>query len=224
MTARRTSGSVGFGGAVGVGCFFPPRRCAEPQVLEVGEGDAAHQRMPMQPGPRSPLKGAEPKFLFELLVCLFADPACLDGCRKPVQRHLGRQIAQIIFPFAAAAPLADQPDLFAGQMTVTGTTRSIRDPHAYGCEPGREWTFAALSPGDAPPTAASQHVGRSLRGFAGHSVLTWFSPARTREQQPDTSGEHGLRAWDPDRPDQAARAQALPERRAETVTCIGQDT
>jgi hypothetical protein len=53
-------------------------------VLQVGEGDATHQRVPMQPGQRSSLKGAEPEFLFELLVRLLADPSCLDGKRPPV--------------------------------------------------------------------------------------------------------------------------------------------
>jgi len=55
-------------------------------VLQVAEGDAAHQRVPMQAGPGSSLEGAEAEFLFELLVGLFANPARLDRRREIAQR------------------------------------------------------------------------------------------------------------------------------------------
>jgi hypothetical protein len=48
-------------------------------MLEVGEGDADHERVPVQSGPRSPLEVAKPEFLLELLVRLLAHPARLDG-------------------------------------------------------------------------------------------------------------------------------------------------
>ena len=48
-------------------------------MLEVGERDAAHQGVPMQPGPRSPLERAEAEFLLELLMRLLANPARFDG-------------------------------------------------------------------------------------------------------------------------------------------------
>ena len=75
MTARRISGSAGFGGAVGGWFFFSPRCGPEPQVLKVGKGDAAHERTPMQPGPRSSLESPEAKLLLELLMGLLADGA-----------------------------------------------------------------------------------------------------------------------------------------------------
>src|SRR5579875_346260 len=192
MTARRTSGSVGFGGAVWVWFFFPPGRRAQPQVLEVGEGNAAHQRMSMQPGPRSPLERAEPEFLLELLVRLLANPACLDGRGEPAQRRIRRQIAQIIFPLAAAAPLAHQPDLLAGQMAVAGTARPIGDPHAPGRETRGERPLAAAAPSDPSPSATSQHVRRLARRLAGHGMLAWLTATGPREQQPDAGGEHLL--------------------------------
>jgi hypothetical protein len=40
---RRSSGRVGRGGGAPGGRFFPPTRGPEPQVLEVGKGDAGHQ-------------------------------------------------------------------------------------------------------------------------------------------------------------------------------------
>src|SRR5438309_305089 len=46
--------------------------------------------MAMQTGPRSPLEDAEPQLLFELLVRLLADPACLDGCGQAQQRGAQR--------------------------------------------------------------------------------------------------------------------------------------
>ena len=75
MTARRISGSVGFGGAVGGWFFFSPRCGTEPQVLKVGKGDAAHERVPMQPGPRSSLESPEAEFLLELLMGLLRPTA-----------------------------------------------------------------------------------------------------------------------------------------------------
>src|SRR5947209_11370340 len=119
MTARRISGSVGLGGPASDRCFFPPRHHAEPPVLQVSKSDAAHQRMAMQPGPRSPLESAKPKLLLELLVRLLAHPSCLDGRGETRQRRARRQIAEMVFPLTAAAPLANQPDLFAGQVAVT---------------------------------------------------------------------------------------------------------
>jgi hypothetical protein len=55
MMARRTAGRLGEGGGPGTsGLIFPrPRstKLGEAQVLQVGERDAAHQRMPVQSGP-----------------------------------------------------------------------------------------------------------------------------------------------------------------------------
>src|SRR3712207_4496994 len=75
MMARRTAGRLGDGGGPGTrrGIFPRPRRAALPgeaEVLQVGEGDAAHQRVPVQPGPGAPLEVAEAEFLLELLVRL----------------------------------------------------------------------------------------------------------------------------------------------------------
>jgi hypothetical protein len=50
----------------------------EAAVLEIGEGDAGHQRVSVQPRPGAPLEMVETEFLLELLMRLLADPACLD--------------------------------------------------------------------------------------------------------------------------------------------------
>jgi len=44
----------------------------EPQVLEIGAGDARHQRVPVQPGPGAALEVVEAEFLFGS----FRDPGC----------------------------------------------------------------------------------------------------------------------------------------------------
>ena len=45
LMARRNSGSVGRGGGAFGGRFFPPAGGLEAQVLEIGEGDAGHERV-----------------------------------------------------------------------------------------------------------------------------------------------------------------------------------
>ena len=108
----------------------PPPRSGEAGGKGVGEH--RHERMAVQAGPRSPLEGAEPQLLFQLLVRLLADPACLDGCGQAPQRGARREIAEVVFALAAAAPFADEPDLFAGQMAVSRAAWSVSDAHAQG--------------------------------------------------------------------------------------------
>ena len=83
MMARRTAGRLGDGGGPGTrrGIFPRPRPAlpGEAEVLQVSEGDAGHQRVPVQAGPGAALEVPEAQFLLELLVRLFADPARLDG-------------------------------------------------------------------------------------------------------------------------------------------------
>src|SRR3712207_6376314 len=121
MMAGRTAGRLGVGGGPGTRRgFFPRPRPALPgeaEVLQVSEGDARHQRVPVQPRPRAPLELAEAQLLLELLVRLLADPARLDRGRERAQRRAGGEVAEVVLALAAAAPLAHQPDLRAGPVT-----------------------------------------------------------------------------------------------------------
>src|SRR3954454_6806708 len=63
-----------------------------PLVLQIGKGDAGHQRVPMQAGPGPAFEVAEPKFLLELLVHLLAGATRLDGGDQPAQRGPLRQM------------------------------------------------------------------------------------------------------------------------------------
>src|SRR5687767_12087164 len=117
MMARRTAGRLGCGGGPpaggGVRLFPPSADRLEAQVLQVGEGDAGHQRVAVQAGPRPPLEMAETQLLLELLVPLLADPACLDRRGERTQRRAGRQVAEVVLALAARAPVAHQPHLVA---------------------------------------------------------------------------------------------------------------
>ena len=79
MMARRISGSDGCGGGPPGATFFPPPRRLQAPVLQIGKGDAGHQRVPVQAGPGPALEVAEAEFLFQVLVCLLTGPARLDG-------------------------------------------------------------------------------------------------------------------------------------------------
>src|SRR3954466_11607081 len=96
MMARRISGSEGCGGGPLRSTFFPPPRRLQAPVLQVGEGNAGHQRVPVQPGPRSALEVAAAELLLELLWSLLAGPARFAGGGQPPQRGPRRQVAEVV--------------------------------------------------------------------------------------------------------------------------------
>ncbi len=81
MMARRTAGRLGDGGGPGTrrGIFPRPRPAlpGEAEVLRVSEGEAAHQRVPVQAGPGPALEVGQAQFLLELLVRLLANQRAL---------------------------------------------------------------------------------------------------------------------------------------------------
>src|SRR5947209_8815675 len=95
MMARRISGSDGCGGGPLRRSFFPPTRRLQAPVLQIGKGDAGHQRVPMQAGPGAAFEVAEAKFLLELLMHLLARPARLDAGDQPPQCGPLRQVAEV---------------------------------------------------------------------------------------------------------------------------------
>jgi hypothetical protein len=78
-TARRLDEGGGPGTWFGVFTPIHPAMLGEAEMLQVGAGNAGHQRMSVQARPGPPLEVPETEFLFELLMCLLADPARLDG-------------------------------------------------------------------------------------------------------------------------------------------------
>ena len=83
-------------------------------MLEIGEGDASHERMSVQTGPGSTLKAVEAEFLLQLLMPLLAHPARLDRRCQASQRGADWKIAEIVFAFPAVAQFSDEPDFLTG--------------------------------------------------------------------------------------------------------------
>jgi len=81
--ACRTAGKLGWGG--GPLILFFPLCCGEAAKLEEGVGNHRHERVAVKPLPASALKVIKSEFLFQLLMCLLADPAPLDGFRQSAQ-------------------------------------------------------------------------------------------------------------------------------------------
>ena len=84
MMARRTAGRLGDGGGPGIQArIFPRPRRALPSkatVLQVGEGHAGHQRVPVQARPGPTLEVAETEFLLNTTVEFQpAAPICLGN-------------------------------------------------------------------------------------------------------------------------------------------------
>src|SRR4051812_43580478 len=204
MMARRISGSEGCGGGPAGSTFFPPPRSLQAPVLQIGESDAGHQRVPVQAGPGPALEVAEPELLLELLVHLLAGPACLDDGGQTPQRGPRRQVAEVVFPLTAVAPFADQPDRLTRQAHLVGVGRPIRDADPHGREAGTKRPFGATSPGDAPPALLVERRGRGTRWPVRHRMLAGTPSRRARGTQPDRRRVDRLGASDADRPGQPA--------------------
>src|SRR4051794_18228447 len=138
MMARRISGSEGCGGGPLPSTFFPPPRSLQAPVLQVSEGNTGHQRVPVQACPGPALEVAEAEFLLQVLMCLLAGPARLDGGGLPPQRAPRRQGAEGVFLFPAVAPFAQQPDRLARQAGAVGVARAVGNAHPHGGETGTE--------------------------------------------------------------------------------------
>src|SRR3954469_19932836 len=167
MMARRISGSDGCGGGPLRPTFFSPTRRLQAPGLQIGKGDAGHQRVAMQAGPGPALEVAEAELLLELLVHLLAGPARLDGSDQPAQRSPLRQVAEIILLLAAVAPLADQPEFLARQAGALGVARAVRDAPPHRGEARGERALGAGARGDAMRALRLQHLGRRARRPVG---------------------------------------------------------
>ena len=86
--ACRTAGKLGWGG--GPLILFFPLCCGEAAKLEEGVGNHRHEGVAVKPLPASALKVIKSEFLFQLLMCLLADPAPLDGFHQSAQARVLR--------------------------------------------------------------------------------------------------------------------------------------
>jgi hypothetical protein len=192
-------------------------------MLQEGEGDQHHQGVVVQPGPGPPLEVVEAEFFLHLLVRLLAGPAGLDRRREGLQRRAGGMAGEVVLPLAAAAPLAHQPQLIAGQAVAGLRLRTVGHPHPPGGEAGGERALGALPPADRAP-------GRSPQGGCGRDrpLVRDPMPARASRAlcggpaQLHRGGIDPLRLRDADRPERGAAGEAAPEGGAAAVAGVRQ--
>jgi hypothetical protein len=221
-TAGRIAGNVGCGGPLGI--LFPPARFSETPGLQIGVCDHGHQGVTMEAMPGSALEVIETEFLLELLMGLFADPSGLDRGGERLEVGVGRQVGKIVFALARGATLADQPGLLARHvlhaLVMDALWRTIGDPHAHGGEGSRQRPFGSLAPADASPLCGGENVFSRRGELIGDMALARPPASGDRKHQPDMVRIDFLLLGDSDRPLQAARAEALAERRGQAIACI----
>ena len=72
--------------------------------------------MVVQAAPAPALEVVQAQLVLHLLVHLLADPARFDQGGQGLERGIGREIGQVVLPFAGGAVLAYQPSLVTRQM------------------------------------------------------------------------------------------------------------
>src|SRR5262245_49963841 len=181
--------------------------------------------MTMQALPGSALEVIETEFFFQLLMCLLANPSCLDSGRRGSQISLCRQIGEIVFLLSRHPVFADEPSLVTWQMLLAlildPLLRAIGDPHADGGETGFELAFCASAPANGPPFGSCQHVFGGLRWNIGN-VLAGTAMSGDRPDHLHIGGVYLEEPWNTDRPGQVASCEPLAERRAHPITGICQ--
>ena len=68
--------------------------------MQEGEGEHRHECIAVKALPGSPFQVVEPKFLFQLLMGLLANPSCLDSGSQGAQIGRRRQISKVVFLLA----------------------------------------------------------------------------------------------------------------------------
>jgi hypothetical protein len=170
---RRIAGRLGLGGgpgSEGVPALFPP----EPQVLQEGKGELAEKRVVVQAAPGPPREVVEPQLVFELLVHLLADPPRLDQGGQGLEGGIGREIGQVVLPFAGSAMLGDEPRLVTRQVLRPRRDRPVGHPHPKSGEFGLEPALGAIPPRDGAAgfRARLDQLGGTHARDRGHGMLT----------------------------------------------------
>jgi hypothetical protein len=73
---------------------------AEPEVLQEGESEHAHQGVVVQPAPGATLEVIEAKLLLHLLMHLLAHPAPFDHRCQDGERRRRGMVREVILPLA----------------------------------------------------------------------------------------------------------------------------
>ena len=69
-------------------------------MLQESEGEHRHECMAVKALPGPPFEVVEPKFLFQLLMGLLANPSSLDGGSQGAQFGRSGQIGKVVFLLA----------------------------------------------------------------------------------------------------------------------------
>jgi hypothetical protein len=122
--------------------------------------------------------------------------------------------------------LTDEPDLLTGHVLSTAIAdalgRTVGNPHPHRGEPSGEPALGAPPPAHSLPVGLGQHRLSRERGLIGNVPLARTAAACEGEDEGNIARVDLLVARNPDSPRQAARAQALAERRAQAVAGISQ--
>ena len=128
--------------------FFSRARLGDAAALQVGIGDYCHHGVAMKAMPGAAFEVIEAELFLELLVRLFAKPARLDRGGERLEIDICGQVGEIVFSFARAASLADEPGFLARHVlhafVADALWRPIGDSRADGGEGGRVlslWTM-----------------------------------------------------------------------------------
>ena len=169
----------------------------------------------------------EAEFFLELLVRLLADPARLDCRGQCLEIGVGRQVGEIVFLLAGRAPLADEPDLFAGHMlhalVADPLRRPVGDAHADGGEAGLQGSLGFPAPGERAPFRLGEHVFSADGEDIGEMPFARPAAWGDGENEFDVAWVDLLMTGDADRPGKPACAQRLTELGAHAVPCVGED-
>ena len=106
------------------------------------------------------------ELFLELLMRLFADPACFDSPRQLLERSVRGQIAEVSFTLATGAMLTDKPDFFAVQVLLAKSPdalwRTIGNPDPHRGKSCRQSPLGAAPPADGAPGCGLQgRLGRA---------------------------------------------------------------
>src|SRR5690606_23979979 len=166
----------------------------------------------------------EAKLFLELLMGLFADPACLYGAGEIPDRGICGQVREIIFALAAGAMLTDQPDLLPGHVLRARCTDALRRPvsdaHAHGGKARAQTPLRSPAPTDLSPFCVVEHGMGRARWDVRHMMLPRTSAACYWEDELHIGRINLLVPGDSDSPVQASCAERLTERGRQAVSGI----
>lgn len=87
----------------------------------------------MQAAPRAALEVIEAEFLFELLMCLLARPACLDRGSEALERRRRGVVREVVLHLVWT-PFGDEPCFFTWQVDSVFGLGTIGNAHAHSDE------------------------------------------------------------------------------------------